>query len=164
MPTVWRLIKARYAAHAFDGEGARRYGGRWNSPGVAVAYAADSPASAILEVLVHLGRADILGAYVLVPADVPAELIEELAARDLPPDWRASPIPPATQAVGDAWARAGRSAVLAVPSAIVPHARNYLLNPAHPEFDRVAVGAPERFAFDPRLLGPTPGAGTAGEP
>ena len=58
----------------------------------------------------------------------------------------------ASRAVGDAWVRAGRSAVLAVPSAIVPEELNYLLNPAHPGFRTIAIGKPVLFAFDPRLL------------
>lgn len=151
MPRVWRLVKTRYAATAFDGEGARLYGGRWNSPGVRVVYGAGSVALAILEVLVHLNASELLPAYSLVSAEVPDDLVELLPAAALPANWKASPPPAETVAVGDGWVAAGRTAALAVPSAVVETERNYLLNPAHPGFSRIVVGLPERFAFDPRL-------------
>jgi RES domain-containing protein len=153
VPTVWRLIKSRYAASAFDGEGARLYGARWNSPGVRVAYAADTPALAVLEVLVNLQNARILESYSFVKAEVPAELIESLARTDLPPDWAQSPVPQSTQALGDSWIRNAHSAVLMVPSTVVSPAHNYLVNPQHPNYSRIVVSAPEPFEFDSRLLG-----------
>ncbi len=158
MPIVWRLIKARYAASAFDGEGARRYGARWNSPGVAVAYAADSPALAVLEVLVHLQRSATLAAYVLASADIPDDVIEALPVRELPTNWRRSPSPPEAQRVGDAWVAAGRSVALEVPSAVLPEAavvlgRIYLLNPARPSFARLTRLPIIPFSFDDRLIG-----------
>jgi len=148
---VWRLVKARYAATAFDGEGARLYGGRWNSPGTRVAYASGSIALAVLEVLVHLKASQFLPSYRLASADVPDDLVEALAPTALPRGWRQSPPPAATAAIGDAWVTAATAAVLAVPSAVVESERNYLLNPAHPELARIIVRAPERFVFDPRL-------------
>jgi RES domain-containing protein len=148
---VWRLVKARYAATAFDGEGARLYGGRWNSPGVRVVYGSGSAALAALEVLVHLNASQLLPAYALVSADVPDALVEVLPAAALPQNWRDSPPPAETAAIGDAWVAGAGAAALAVPSAVIEAERNYLLNPAHPGFARVAIAAPERFAFDPRL-------------
>ena len=150
---AWRLVKTRYADTAFDGEGARLYGGRWNGVGTRVAYASDSAALAVLEVLVHLQASAVLPSYSLVPAEVPAALVHALAPERLPVDWRRSPPPPEVRAVGDAWVRAGTSAVLRVPSAIVEAEHNLLLNPAHPDFARIRIGAPRAFAFDPRLLG-----------
>jgi RES domain-containing protein len=151
MPRVWRLVKTRYAATAFDGEGARLYGGRWNSPGVRVVYGSGSVALAMLEVLVHLNASELLPSYSLVSADVPDDLVEVLPAAARPASWRDSPPPAEAAAVGDAWVAAARSAALAVPSAIVEAERNYLLNPAHADFARVEVAPPERFVFDPRL-------------
>jgi RES domain-containing protein len=75
-----------------------------------------------------------------------------LSRWSLPAEWRVEPPPPSTKAVRDAWVRGKRSAVLALPSVIIPGDLNYLLNPAHPAFKRIAIGKPERFAFDPRLL------------
>ena len=65
MPASWRIIKARYAKSAFDGEGARQFGGRWNSPGVPIIYTSSSMSLAALEMLVHLGRSRSLSSYVV---------------------------------------------------------------------------------------------------
>lgn len=142
----------RHATTAFDGEGARRYGARWNSPGVRVAYASESASLAVLEVLAHLGTSSTLPSYALVSADIPEALVEDLDIAQLPSDWRVSPPPARVQALGDAWVRARASAVLRVPTVLVPSEHNLLINPAHPDAARVRVGVPERFAFDPRLV------------
>jgi len=150
--TAWRLIKPRRAAAAFDGEGARLHGGRWNSPGTRVAYASDSIALATLEVLAHLQSTAVLQAYSLASLRFPAESVEVLETAALPARWRRFPSPPENQAIGDRWAAEGRSLILRVPSAIIPAAANFLINPSHPEFRQVVISRPERFAFDPRLL------------
>ena len=152
MITAWRLIKSRHAATAFDGEGARLHGGRWNSPGTRVAYASDSIALAALEVLAQLQSTAVLQAYSVVSLSFPDESVELLAPSSLPARWRRFPSPPENQAIGDRWVAEGRSLILQVPSAIIPSATNFLINPSHPEFGKVVVGRPERFAFDPRLL------------
>ena len=152
MPTAWRLVKTRYAASALDGEGARRHGARWNSPGTRVAYAAESASLAILETLVHLQSSRVLSSYSLIAIDIPARVIEELDRARLPDDWKRSPPPPAVQAIGDAWVRAGSAAVLRVPSVIVDNESILLVNPAHRDFARLTVHPPRPFGFDPRLL------------
>ena len=148
---AWRLVKARHLASAFDGEGAREYGGRWNRPGVAVVYLAESLALAALEVLVHLQDTGPLAAYSAVPVHFDARLMKAVPSADLPSDWRASPPPATLRVIGDAWVRAGTSVVLAVPSAVVESERLFLVNPAHPAFSRVRRGKPSPFAFDARL-------------
>lgn len=150
---AWRLVKTRYARAAFDGEGARRYGGRWNSPGVRIAYASESIALAVLEVLVHLQSPAPLSSYSLATARFPESLVERLDAKVLPPGWRQFPPPPAARALGNRWARECRSAVLRVPSAVIPAGVNFLLNPAHPDFPRIVVDPPAPFEFDIRVLG-----------
>lgn len=159
MIRAWRLVKSRYAANAFDGEGARLYGGRWNSPGTRVAYASESVALGILEVLVHLKSPAILTSYSLASVSFPSELVEELDLDALPPDWRRSPPPPETQALGDQWARTSRTVILRVPSAISTTEFNFLLNVSHPQFAKVVIEAPRAFEFDSRLL-PHPITGT----
>jgi RES domain-containing protein len=151
MPRGWRIVKASHAAAAFDGEGARLYGGRWNSPGSALVYTAQSEALAALELLVHLRAPQLLASYVSIPADFDEELVEVLPAARLPSGWRRYPAASALQRIGDRWVAEGRSAVLRVPSAVVPRESNYLLNPAHRAFARVAVGRPAAFEFDGRL-------------
>jgi RES domain-containing protein len=152
MVASWRIVKAKRSAAAFDGEGARKTGGRWNSPGFAAVYTSATPSLAALEILVHVPRSELLLAYVLFSAQVPEDLIEVVDPRRLPPNWRDSPIPPQEQAVGDEWLRGGRSAVLQVPSAIVPQESNYILNPAHEGFSRIRIGDAETFELDRRLL------------
>lgn len=155
MPTVYRLIKTRHAGTAFDGYGAKTYGGRWNSKGVAACYASDSVALAVLEVLVHLRDTGILESYTLCSLDLPEDEVMELDPAALPEEWRADPAPISTAAIGDGWLAAGESLALAIPSTIIPSQRNYLLNPAHPAYaQRVAAAAHcEPFSLDGRLLG-----------
>ena len=136
----WRLTRAIHAD--LKGEGARRYGGRWNSPGLAVVYFADHPALAVLEVRVHLDLPPHLlpEDYSLMRVGLPDGSVEEL--KDLPE---------APRERGDAWLLSTRSAVLIVPSVIVPGARNLLLNPLHPTAPNAQVLATDSFRFDTRL-------------
>ena len=148
---LWRLLKTRYAADAFSGEGARLHGGRWNSPGTRVAYASSDAALAVLEVLVHLEDTSALPSFSLVMASLPDALIETPDESMLPARWRDSPTAPAAQAFGDAWVRSGRSVGLRVPSVLVRGGSNVLLNPAHPKFGQFVVESVEPFELDPRL-------------
>ena len=150
MIRAWRIVKAKHAAGSFVGEGARLLGGRWNSPGKRVVYTAENAALAALEMLVHLGHMATLPSYVVIGCHFDEKLVTEV--KDLPEGWRAFPAPAAVQAIGDAWLESAKSAVLRVPSAIVPSENNYLLNPAHPKFGRVVIGKPEKFELDLRLL------------
>ena len=151
MPSAWRLTKTKYLSTAWDGEGASKAGGRWNRPGVPVVYAAGSLSLALVEVLVHL-PAEILPAYSAVPVEFDDALVTVVAPAQLPRNWKDSPPPPATQAIGADWVASGASAVLRVPSVVVPGEFNFVLNPAHRDFGRIRMGAPMPFPFDPRLL------------
>ena len=153
MPTFFRLVKARYADQAFDGEGAKLSGGRWNSKGVAVVYAADSIALAALELLIHLQSHEILNSYRLYRIEIGNADLLSLDARDLPKDWRADPPPSSTAHVGDGWVSSNDSLALAVPSVVIPSQQNILINPTHSRFHRaLQTVRPESFVFDPRLL------------
>ena len=148
---IWRLVKERHAENAFDGEGARIYGGRWNSPGRRVVYTSGSLALAALETLVHLDPAMPLPRFVafaaqlstmdLAPAAVPAAYALSGALADLT----------TTRRLGDQWLEEGRYLALSVPSAIVPQESNFLLNPLHPRFTRLVIGPPVVFPVDARL-------------
>lgn len=156
MPVAWRIVEARHAATAFDGEGARRYGGRWNSQGRRLVYASATLSLAALEVLVHLPPLSASPTplrHVAFPAAFDEGLVERFPRGDLPQGWNAEPPGVASMAIGDEWLREMRSAALAVPSAIVPEEFTLLLNPQHPGFARIAIGAGRPFVFDPRLLG-----------
>ena len=152
MIRAWRIVKSRHLADAFSGEGARQYGGRWNSPGTAVVYTAESRALAALELLVHLHTSQILASYSIIPVDFAEQLVRTVEQADLPRTWRAYPSPVENKAIGDAWVAEQRSAVLAVPSAVVDGDRIFLTNPAHPDFRRVTIGQAEPFVFDERVL------------
>jgi RES domain-containing protein len=150
--SAWRFVKAKHADHAFAGEGARRFGGRWNSPGSPVVYTAGSISLALLELLAHLEDASILPSYVLFRANIHANLIETLEEAILPKNWRGSPAPTSVKMLGDKWVQASRSAVLAVPSAISPAEKNYLINPAHPDFSKIKTSGPVDYEYDPRIM------------
>lgn len=151
---AYRLVKRERVATAFDGEGARRTGGRWNSPGVRMVYAAESLSLAQLEVLVHFQRPSALRRYAVVVVEFPEESITRVEEQaSLPPDWKAQPPHVGTQVIGDQWIRTARSAVLSVPTVITPGERNFLFNPAHPDFARVILQPAQEFQFDTRLVG-----------
>ena len=141
MGQAWRIVKAKYAATAFSGEGAARTGGRWNSRGMRVIYASSTRALAALETLVHLNPPMKLR-YVIIPIKFTAGLVEKLPRAALPRNWRAEPPPASTQALGDKWLRESRSVLLAVPSVIMPDELNYLINPAHAAFRKLMIGTP----------------------
>jgi RES domain-containing protein len=135
--------------HAFSGEGARLYGGRWNSPGASVVYTSGSRALAALESLVHL-NSPVIFKYAAIPIAFDDALLEEAA--ELPADRTDEPSPSATTTIGDLWVQEARSAVVKLPSVIIPREPNYLLNPAHPDFKKIVIGRPEPFSFGARLL------------
>lgn len=150
MRTVWRLVTARFAQTAFTGEGARLYGGRWNCKGIPVIYTAGSQSLALLEMLVQ--DEPLHARYVMIPAHLPANLkIERIDPEQLPADWRDASARPVLQSLGADWIKRQSSAVLAVPSAVIPAESNFLLNPAHPAFSRIEIGAPEDLYTDLRL-------------
>ena len=149
---VWRLSVSRHLKTAFSGEGARRYGGRWNSPGRPLVYASSSLALASLELLVHLSDQDFPGDLFAIPAEIPDSTeVRILQPGALPKNWRATPAPNRCRDFGDAWLAAAETAVLSVPSALVPQERNLLLNPLHPAMRKVVIGKAEHCRLDPRL-------------
>ena len=158
MIEAYRISKESDSAKAFSGQGAKDWGGRWNSRGVAVVYTAAHRSLSILEVLVHLkggagiGRAVISAPFYVYAASFDESLLEELSIASLPEEWNSEPPSAASQSLGDAWVLAASSAILAVPSVIVPEERNYILNPSHPRFPGVRIGAPVVCSVDPRLL------------
>jgi len=152
MPTLWRVVKRKHAATAFDGKAAQRFGGRWNSPGRRAVYASASKSLAVLEVLVHLDVGRTLPRLVAFSFDVDAPLIDRLNAAQLPRQWRTSRGLLATQQIGDEWLASGHALALAVPSTVVPEELNYVLNPAHSAFSRLRFGRSIPFLLDPRLV------------
>jgi RES domain-containing protein len=150
--SLWRIIQRKYAEEAFSGEGSAKYGARWNQKETAVVYCSESASLAQLEVLVRTQRTKDLALYVLIEARVPEELIETLRREDLPDDWNALPESKTTREMGTKWATEKRSAVLAVPSVVIPSELNFLLNPEYPDYSKIDIGTPKPVGWDPRLL------------
>ena len=133
-----------------SGEGARLFGGRWNSPGASAVYLGDSLALASMELLVHLGDLDVLETYRKLPVTIPEELVMHIDPVALPVRWEASPRT-VTRVIGDQWLADGQSAVLQVPSAVIAVECNFVVNPRHPDVGAIGIGPVSDFRFDPRL-------------
>lgn len=152
MLTGYRIVAPRWAADALSGEGARKYGGRWNSPGKSVVYLGGTRALAALEMLVHLTTPlSRQKHYKLIKVSIPKELVARYPQAALPVDWRDSPVPRSSQEIGDDWLSAGGQLALCVPSVLIPEEMNLLLNPNHKDFHKILREEPVDFRFDPRL-------------
>jgi len=147
-----RIVKHKHRATAFSGDGAKQNGGRWTTPGLPAVYVAGSAALAMLEMLVHLETDDLLNEYVLFNVTFDDSLVTALDPATLPQNWRQSPPPPAIQQIGNLWIARAKSAILTVPSAIVPTESNFILNPTHSDFARIKIDPPTRIQFDPRFI------------
>ena len=153
MASAWRIVLASEAIHAFSGEGPRRYGGRWNSPGTALVYVSEHQSTAALEVIAHNLPLSAGIEYKAFRLEWPDGFTEVLPKGRLPANWRISPPALETMEIGDLWVREKRSPILAVPSAISPDDRSFLMNPGHSDFKRIRIARPIDYAFDARLLG-----------
>lgn len=150
--TGWRIVPADQAARAFDGDGARLYGGRWNSVSVPIVYASEHQSLAALELRVHIDRTRMRKPCQCFAVQFDESLMEVFRVRDLPPNWTQEPPPPSLQRLGDLWVKSGASVILAVPSVLIPRELNYLINPRHPDFSKLKIGKPADFTFDQRLF------------
>lgn len=129
-----------------DGEGARRFPGRWNAEGVPMVYLADGLALAALEILVHVEHAEFMPRFVSIEVEIPEALVSDADAGTVGTDRVEA------REAGTEWLEGEASAVLRVPSVVIRRARLYLVNPRHPDAGKLNVGNPEPFEFDPRLL------------
>lgn len=150
---LWRLVKADYAASAFDGEGAFRFGGRWNSCGQRIAYTSGVLSLALLEILVHLDPSAHLPAMRAVPIHIPKSEIKQAwfsklseISGDLP--WGLMQ----TRKWGNTWIQQNETVALKVPSALVPNESNYLINPMHPAFASCQIDEARPFPIETRLF------------
>jgi len=150
--TGWRIVLETQSATAFDGEGARLYGARWNSIGVPMVYAAENQSLAALEVRVHIDLTRMQRLYKCFAFAFDDHLMKSLPARTLPTEWQEEPPTTSLQEIGDHWVKSADSVILAIPSAIIPGELNFLINPRHPDFKRLKISKPTDFAFDHRLF------------
>ncbi|MEO7496390.1 MAG: RES family NAD+ phosphorylase [Massilia sp.] len=156
---LWRVAKHSPLHHAaaLDGMGAKLTGGRWNSKGKSVVYASSTIALATLETLVHLvSRIGIRNAF-LVDIVVPGPVWKArhiLRAAELDPTWVCEPPALTSMFLGDRWLSNGDTALMLVPSVIVPEEYNILINPAHRQASGITAAVARQYLYDPRL-GPT---------
>jgi RES domain-containing protein len=152
MMRIWRICRDRYAGEAFSGVGARRFGGRWNSPGVPLVYASTSLALAAIELFVHLEPNlqpdDLVAIAATLPEGEPARKLEPAT---LPAQWWSDDFTP-LRAIGDAWIKEKSSLAMEVPSAALRMEWNVLVNPTHPGAAKIVVEAPQQFHFDARMF------------
>ena len=157
MITAWRLAAPEYARtveEMMSGEGALRFGGRWNRPGRPAVYLGSSLALAGMELLVHLMTSDVLRTYRKMPVFIPERLVMHIREEELPNDWSESGLNPVTQDIGDGWLEGAQSAVLQVPSAVVFGETNFIVNPQHPDVRELRAGPVSEFRYDRRLAAP----------
>jgi RES domain-containing protein len=147
---VWRLCRKKNIA--FDGEGSRLAGGRWNRRGTAVVYTSATLSLAVLEYFVNLPRAAAPQDLVAIAAEVPKDhTITSVEESALPRGWRKYPAPETLAEIGTRWFEERKTPILAVPSAVVPQEKNYLLNPVHPRFREIRIEKPEPLSLDTRM-------------
>jgi RES domain-containing protein len=148
----WRICRRRYARDAASGEGARLYGGRWNSRGVRVVYASTSLALAAVETFVNLEPNLLPTDLVSIEGEIPEVLeIGKLDSKDLPTNWSVTR-DESLRRFGDEWVKTGETVALLVPSAAVRGEWNLLLNPAHADFSKIEFKEPRMFEFDVRMF------------
>jgi RES domain-containing protein len=153
----WRIAPDTpdYVADDLSGTGAKITGGRWNRPGLPLLYCADTPSLACLETLVHLGTSDLPFNRYLVAIEIPDpvwHVREAQTPASLPVGWNACPAGKVSVDFGDQWLKSSRTAIMAVPSAIVPEDSVILINPAHPDAAAITGSKIRKWLYDPRLL------------
>jgi RES domain-containing protein len=147
----WRIVKEKHAKSAFSGEGARIFEGRWNSAGVRMVYCSEHLSLAALEILVHTQPITIRDKFRVFRVSWDEAVMSAIDLRKLPKGWNAQPPGLISKNIGDEWIRSGRSAVLVVPSVIVPLEKTFLLNPKHQDFGKIKIKDIGNFYLDPRL-------------
>jgi RES domain-containing protein len=150
---VWRIVPKRRYSQAFTGEGARLYGGRWNPRGVRVVYTSATLSLAALEYFVHVSKETRPEDLVSISLEIPKNLrIERFSESTLSSNWRVYPATDELKEIGKKWIKSGATAVLAVPSAVIPQELNYLINPDHPDFKKMKISKPTPFNLDERMF------------
>lgn len=149
---VYRIAKAKYIRD-LSGAGARLYGGRWNHKGIAVIYTSETRALATVELLVHLPLSMVPNDLSIASIEIPAHIVpKEIPTADLPANWRNYPAPAVLADLGTRWALSKETLLLRVPSVVVEHEFNILLNPSHPDISHITIPHVENYSLDDRLL------------
>ena len=146
---LYRFTLEKYSKD-ISGEGARRYGGRWNSKGNAVLYCSCTISLSLLELLIHKASYDEIKTNILLTIKVPDITVKMLSDSSLKQNWQSDI--DYCRFIGDSWLGSGESLLLKLPSAVIHQEYNILINPAHPDFKKVAVASALFFEFDARLF------------
>jgi RES domain-containing protein len=152
MIRTWRICHRRYTDTAFSGEGARLFGGRFNSEGIPAVYTSGSLSLALLELLVQSNDRDYYSACLVFYADIPDVMIKHVKTAEMPNGWNRIPYTSASQKMGDQWLKSGGAVAFKIPSVVVPVEFNYLINPLHPEFKKIRISEPQELMVDGRLF------------
>jgi RES domain-containing protein len=146
---VYRIAKTPYI-HDLTGMGARLYGGRWNHKGVGIVYTAESRALATVEYLVHVPLSLIPRDLSMATLHIPDWITSKtIALVNLPANWRDYPAPPVLADLGTEWALSRETLLLRVPSAVVEHEWNILINPLHPDMPHVTIAQVDPITLTP---------------
>lgn len=149
---VWRLLRKKFSKEPLSGEGARIFGGRWNSPGTPAVYASEHLSLAALELFVRLNIDDFGETFAAIPIYIPDSIkVIKIELQSLPKNWRDIPPNRFTQNIGDSWIRNAETSVLMVPSVIVPLEFNIVLNPTHNDFKKLRLEKIHDFQYDSRI-------------
>lgn len=149
-PLAYRLVKERFSDTPLSSERARRYGGRWNPPGIGISYTSASPELALLEQLVHLPALPYqdlpkLFLITLVLPSLPKTI------ENLPPNWRDPASYHENHLLLQKWLNDPDAVSLKVPSAVVAESYNFLLHPLHRDYAQIEILSVHPFVIDPRL-------------
>jgi RES domain-containing protein len=154
MMLLYRIAKAKYI-NDLSGIGSRLYGGRWNHKDTAILYTSESRSLATVEFLVHVPISLAPNNLKIAPIEIPDSIVPiEISTKELPPDWKEYPAPFKLANIGTEWAVSNESLLLRVPSAVVDHEFNILINPSHPDMHLLKISNVEDFLIDKRLLKP----------
>ncbi|MCL2931996.1 MAG: RES family NAD+ phosphorylase [Trichodesmium sp. MAG_R03] len=147
--TVWRISHKKYINIALIGEGCHCGKGRWNSKGTALIYTSATLSLAALETLVYMEIENFSNIFVSISLKIPDNFpIKQVNESLLPHNWRDNPSPEALASIGDQWFTSKTTVLLRVPSAIIPQEYNYLINPLHPDFEKISIAPPQPFTLD----------------
>ncbi|MDQ6815760.1 MAG: RES family NAD+ phosphorylase [Bacteroidota bacterium] len=147
---VYRIGRTKYA-NDLTGEGARLNGGRWNHKLTPCLYTSESRSLSVLEYTVNVNIDDIPRALSMTTLEIPEKNILKLTIADLPGNWRTSPSPASTKEFGTQLLKTAEYAIIKIPSAVIPHEYNYLLNPIHRESVNISIVDILDFVYDVRI-------------
>jgi RES domain-containing protein len=149
---LYRITQEIYA-NDLSGNGARLYGGRWNSEGLFAVYTSSSRSLALLETLAHTPAKMLQEkSYILVTLYIPDTIEAGIIDKEkLIPGWDAPDTRPLTKKTGDSFLRSKSGLLLSVPSVLIPEENNFILNPLHPNMKKVKLVHKRRIQFDSRV-------------